>query len=105
MPLPTASRTYESPDLGALPPGPYAETPEEISVAPGGSADVGSPGAAVLLVLDGRVDVQPLGGSVIQVSAREATLLEPGATVSATNSMDRPARLLRFVLEPATAGG
>ena len=102
MPLPTASRLYESPDLGPLPVGPYTETIEEITVAPGiGAADVGSAGAAVLFVLDGRVEVQPAGGSSIQIGARGATLLQPGASVRVTNAGDRPAHLLKFAVTPA----
>lgn len=97
---------YESPDLGALPPGPYVETLEEITVAPGVvAADVGSAGAAVLLVLDGRVEVQPAGGSSIQIGARGATLLQPGASVRVTNAGDRPAHLLKFAVTPALPGG
>jgi quercetin dioxygenase-like cupin family protein len=105
MPLPTASRVYESPDLGALPPGPYEETLEEITVAPNEeAADVGSAGAALLLVLDGLVEVQPADGSSIQLGARGATLLQPGAAVRVVNAGDRPAHLLRFAVTPAPPG-
>jgi quercetin dioxygenase-like cupin family protein len=105
MPLPTASRVYESPDVGALP-GRYVQTLEEITLAPGGAMlDVGSAGAAVLLTLDGRADVQPAGGSTTQIRARGATLLQPGASVRVTNSGDRPARLLELTLTPAPPGG
>lgn len=105
MPIPTASRTYESPDLSTLPAGPYVETLEEITVAPGAAAaDIGSAGAAALFVLDGRVEVQPAGGSSIQIGARGATLLQLGASVGVTNSGDRPAHLLRFVVTPAPRG-
>ena len=102
MPLPTASRTYESPDLGALLAGPYVQTLEEITVAPGGvAADIGSAGVAALFVLDGRVEVQPAGGSLIQIGAHGATLLQTGASVGVTNAGDRPAHLLKFAVTPA----
>ena len=105
MPLPTASRVFESPDLGALP-GTYVQTLDEITLAPGGAAaDVGSIGAAVLLALDGRVDVQPAGGSSTQIGAREATVLQPGAQVRLANAGDRPAHLLRLELTPAPPVG
>jgi len=104
MPLPTSSRIYESPDLVALPPGPYVQTLEEITVAPAGAtADVGSAGSGLLFVLDGQVAVQPAGGSPIQIGTRGATLLQPGASVQATNAGDRPAHLLRFAVTPAPA--
>lgn len=102
MPLPTASRSYESPDLAALPPGPYVGTLEEITVAPGvPAADVGSTGMAVLFVLDGRVEVQPAGGSSIQIGARGGTLLQPGTAVRLTDLGDRPARVLKFSVTQA----
>jgi glyoxylate utilization-related uncharacterized protein len=105
MPLPTASRVYESPDLGAFP-GTYVQTLDEITLAPGAVvADVGSAGAAVLLALDGRVDVQPAGGSENQIGAREATVLQPGAQVRLANAGDQPAHLLRLAVTPASPGG
>jgi Cupin domain. len=106
MPLPTASRIYESPDLGALAPGPYVQTLEEITVAPGAeAADAGSAGAAVLIVLDGRVEVRSAGGSSIQIGARASTLLQPGASVRIINAGDRPAHLLKFAVTPAPPAG
>ena len=102
MPLPSASRVYESPDLGALPAGPYVETLEAITVAPGvAAAEVGSAGAAVLLVLDGRVDVQPAGGSSAEMGARGATLLQPGVSVRVSDVGDHAAHLLKFTVMPA----
>lgn len=99
MPLPTASRVYESPNLSQLPPGPYQEAVEEITVAPNGQVeDLGSAGAAVLLVLDGRIEVQSAGDSSITIATREATLLQSDAPVVVSNPLDRPARLLRFAV-------
>jgi quercetin dioxygenase-like cupin family protein len=105
MPLPTASRTYESADLGALPAGPYVETLVEITVAPGAlPTDVGSAGPAVLFVLRGRVEVQPAGGSSIQIGARGATVLLPGTSVRVTNAGDGPVHLLKFAATPVPPG-
>jgi quercetin dioxygenase-like cupin family protein len=105
MPLPTASRVYESSDLGALT-GTYVQTLDEITLAPGAVvADVGSAGAALLLALDGRVDVQPAGGASIQIGGRGATLLQPGVQVRLANAGDQPAHLLRLAVTPAPPGG
>jgi quercetin dioxygenase-like cupin family protein len=105
MPLPTASRTYESPDIGPLASGQYTETFEEITVAPAGAAaEVGSGGAALLFVLDGRVEVQPAGGSSIQIGAHAATVLQPGASVRVANAGDRPAHLLKFAVTAVPPG-
>jgi quercetin dioxygenase-like cupin family protein len=105
MPLPTSSRIYESPDLGALP-GSYVQTLEEITVVPGAAeaADIGSSGAAVLLVLDGHIDVQSAGGSSIELDARRATLVQPGSSTRVTTAGDRPAHVLKFALTPVPAG-
>jgi hypothetical protein len=106
MPIPTASRSYESADIGALPAGPYVETLEVITVTPGGAAaDVGSAGTSVLFVLDGRIEVQPAGGSATQIGARGATLVQPGASVRVAPVGDRPAHVLRFAVTTAPAGG
>lgn len=105
MPLPSASRSYESPDIGALPAGPYIETLEEITVVPGVPAGIGSAGAAVLFVLDGRVEVQGTGGTPIGIGPRGATLIEPGAAVRISNTGDRPAHVLKFAVSPAPRTG
>ena len=82
------------------------QTLDEITLAPGAVvADVGSAGAAVLLALDGRVDVQPAGGSENQIGAREATVLQPGAQVRLASVGDQPAHLLRLSVTPASPGG
>ena len=100
MPLPTASRVYESPDIGALP-GRYVQTVEEITLAPGGSTETGSAGAAILLGVAGRADVQPVGGSSVQVGARTAMLLQSGTSARITNTGTGPARFLRFAVVTA----
>ena len=102
MPLPTASRAYESANIDAVTGGSYVQTLEEVTIAPGEAApNGGSAGAALLFVLDGRVDVQPAGGSSIQLAARGATLLQPGTSARISNAGDRPAHVLRFSISPA----
>jgi hypothetical protein len=106
MPLPSASRTYESPDFAALPTaGPFIETLEEITLPAGAAAvDVGSAGAAALLVLTGRVEMQPAGQPSAEIRAHAATLLEAGAIVELSNPGDSPARVLKFTVTPAVLG-
>src|SRR6266498_906537 len=100
MPLPTASRVYESPDLGALPPGPCVEMLREITVVPGAEPlDVGSAGAVVLLALDGRVRVESADGAS-QLGVGGATLVPTGASVRVTNTGDGPAHVLSFSVAP-----
>ncbi len=100
MPLPTASRVYESPDLGALPPGPYVEMLREITVVPGAEPlDVGSAGAVVLLALDGKVRVESADGAS-QLGVGGATLVPTGASVRVTNTGDGPAHVLSFSVAP-----
>lgn len=103
MPLPTASRSYESSDLGVIPPGPYVETLEEVTVAPSPAPDVREAGSAVLLVLEGWVEIQPAGETSTPIGVGGATLIQPGESVRLANLGDRPARLLRFAVVPAAA--
>jgi hypothetical protein len=104
MPLPSASRVYESANLAALPAGPYVETVEELRVPSSGQAtDVGSAGAVVLLVLDGGIDVRPASGRSSVLGVRGATLVQPGTQVVVSNRGDRPARVLKFAVTPTSA--
>jgi hypothetical protein len=106
MPLPTASRVYESPGLSSLPPGPYLETIEEVTVEPDADpVEIGSAGAEVLLVLDGRIEVQPDGGSPTAIGSREGTLVQSGSSVVVSNPGERPARLLEFIVMPTASAG
>jgi quercetin dioxygenase-like cupin family protein len=100
MPLPTASRLYESPDLGALPPGPYVETLQEITVAPGAAPfDVDSTGTAVLLVLDGRVRLELADGSS-QLGTDGAIMVRTGSSFRMTAAGEGPAHVLSFGVAP-----
>jgi quercetin dioxygenase-like cupin family protein len=100
MPLPAASRLYESPDVGALPPGPYMETLQEITVAPSAVPfDVDSTGAAVLLVLDGRVRIELTDGSS-EIGAGGAMLVPTDSFVRITDAGEGPAHVLNFGVAP-----
>lgn len=105
MPLATASRTYESANVGPILPGKYVETIQEITVAPSGVVStVGSAGSALLFVLDGQVGVQPAGGSSISLGAHGATVLQPGASAGITNAASHSAHLILFSTAPMAAG-
>ncbi len=105
MPLPTASRKYESPDIGSLAAGPYMETLDLVTVAPGtGATEIGSAGATTLFVLDGRIAVQPPGGSPTQIGPSGSTLVQPGASVQVVNAGDGAAHFLRFAVTATPAG-
>jgi hypothetical protein len=100
MPLPTSSRVYESPDLGSMPPGPYVETLQEITVVPGEETfDVASPGAVVLLALDGSVNLGSAEGTS-RLGPGEATLVRPGSSVRISHAGGGPARVLSFGVAP-----
>jgi quercetin dioxygenase-like cupin family protein len=106
MPLATSARLFESPSVGPFAPGPYTETLDEITLASAAPATtVGSTGTAVLVVLDGKVDVQPAGGSSIQLGVHGATVLQPGASARVANAGDGPAHLLEFAVTPIPPGG
>jgi hypothetical protein len=99
MPLPTSSRLFESPDLGALPPGPYVETLQEITVVGAEAFDVGSTGAVALLALDRSVRLDSADGTS-QIGAGGATLVRTGSSVRITNAGEGPAHVLSFSVAP-----
>jgi quercetin dioxygenase-like cupin family protein len=97
MPLPNASRTYESPDLEGLSPGPYTESLRSITVPAGGLATVErEPGAEMLLVLSGQAEVRLNGGSPISLETSQAALAQQGASVQISNPGDEDLNLLSF---------
>lgn len=103
MPLPTASRIYESADLATLPPGPYVETLLELTLAPGAAAlNVDSAGASLLLVVEGQAQVRPAAGAAFSMAIGQAALVQLGSSVQVTAGGDRPARLLDFTVAPGS---
>lgn len=103
MPLPTASRTYESPDLVGLPTGPYVETVDELTVAPGSAVSIAAVGASLILVLDGQAVITPSGQAGATIGIHQATLVQPGSSVQVAAAGNRPARLLQFTVAPVIA--
>jgi quercetin dioxygenase-like cupin family protein len=100
MPLPSASRLYESTDLAAMPPGPYVETVQEVTIAPGSSFDFESHGASLLLVIDGQAQVQPSDSGSLTLAVHQAVLLQHGVTAQVAASSNGSVRLLEFTVAP-----
>ncbi len=106
MPLPDAIRVYESPDLRNLSPGPYVETLEVITVAPGSRAAVSrEPGPELLLVLVGGASVQLDGAQPILLGVHQAALAQEGAMVTLSNSGAGNLILLSFRVTAAPSAG
>ena len=102
MPLPTTSRLFESADLGIVDGAPYVQTLEQITIAPGASVpDVGSTGPALLLVVDGTVEIQSTGGPSSQLGARGATVIQAGESIQVSNAASTAAHVLKFALTSA----
>jgi quercetin dioxygenase-like cupin family protein len=97
MPLPNASRVYESPDLDGLSPGPYTETLGLITVQAGEMTTIEEvPGPEMLLVLSGHAEVRLNGGSPIPLGTSQAALAQQGAAVQISNSGGEDLSLLSF---------
>jgi hypothetical protein len=104
MPLPNATRVYESPDLEGLSPGPYTESLRLITVAFGELATVqGEPGPEMFLVLSGQAELRMNAGSPISLGASDAALAQQGASVQVSNSGGGALKLLSFSVV-ATSG-
>jgi quercetin dioxygenase-like cupin family protein len=105
LPMATAARVFESPSVGPFAPGPYTETLNEITLASTAPATtVGSTGTAVLVVLDGQVNVQAADGSSVQLGTHEATVLQPGAPDQVSVSGGQPAHILELAITSAAPG-
>jgi quercetin dioxygenase-like cupin family protein len=106
MPLPTTSRLFESADLGIVDGAPYVQTLEQITLAPGASVpDLGSTGPALLLVVDGTVEIQSTGGLSSQLGARGSTVIQAGESIQVSNAASTPAHVLKLSLTPAPQTG
>ncbi len=104
MPLPTASRTFESADLAPLPAGPYTETVEELTIGPGPGMTIESEGATLLLVVDGQARIGPTEEPATVLGVHQATLLQPGSTTQVAAAGEGLVRLLEFTVAPTAAG-
>jgi quercetin dioxygenase-like cupin family protein len=101
MPLPGASRTYESPAFASVPPGPYVESLVATTVDPRGRVPVSTaPGPIVFLVLDGRAEITAGDGPPLRLGHHQATLVQAGESVGVVNPSGASLRLLRFALTP-----
>ncbi len=97
MPLPDASRVYESPDLDGLSAGPYTETLRLITIPAGGQASVErEPGPKTFLVLSGRGAIRVNGEPPSPLGTSGAALAQQGASVLITNPGEETLSLLSF---------
>ena len=103
MPVPSASRTYESPEFSHVPPGPYVESLTTTTVDPHDQVPVSrAPGPIVFLVLDGRADVTVGNETPARLGHHQATLVQAGESYRVLNPNTTVLRLLRFALTPKT---
>jgi quercetin dioxygenase-like cupin family protein len=99
MPLPNASRIYESPDLKVGSEGPYTETLQILSVPAGGQFTVeAEPGPETFLVLSGRGAVELNDDDPISLGSSEAALAQEGMSVRLSNVGDETLSVLSFSL-------
>ena len=105
MPLPNASRVYESPDLEGLSAGPYTETLRIVTVPAGGQITVDQePGPEMFLVLSGQGRIGVNGDSPISLGNSQAALAQQGASVWISNSSGEALSLLSFSVVGSGAG-
>jgi quercetin dioxygenase-like cupin family protein len=102
MPIPSASRTYESPEFSNVPGGPpWVESLATTTVDPHGQAAASkAPGPVVFLVLDGRAEVIVGNEAPIRLAHHQATLVQAGESSRVLNPSGATLRLLRFGLTP-----
>jgi len=101
MPIPSATRTYESPEFSNVPLGPYVESLATTTVDPHGQVAVSkAPGPVVFLVLDGRADVTVGNEAPVRLGHHQATLVQAGESSRVLNPSGTDLRLLRFALTP-----
>jgi len=101
MPIPSATRTYESPEFSDVPTGPYVESLATTTVDPHGQLAVSkAPGPVVFLVLDGRADVTVGNEAPVQLGHHQATLVQAGESSRVLNPSGTDLRLLRVALTP-----
>lgn len=104
MPLPNASRIYESPDLEGLSAGPYTEMLRITTVPAGGQFTVGQePGSETFLVLGGQAAIRVNGNSPISLGPSQAALAQQGESVQLSNPGGDLLSLLSFSV--ASSGG
>jgi quercetin dioxygenase-like cupin family protein len=97
MPLPNATRVYESPDLKNLSPGPYTESLRSITVQAGGATTIQrEPGPEMFLVLSGQAEVRSNGDLPISLGISQAALAQQGTSVEISNPGGEALDLLSF---------
>jgi quercetin dioxygenase-like cupin family protein len=103
MPRPDGRVAYSSPDLLAVPAGPYIETLRAITVPAGARYDATiEPGPEVIVVVEGNAAID-VGGQTTRVGSGGAALAQPGATLAITNSGSATLRVIDFAVTPLSA--
>ncbi len=106
MPLPNASRTFESSNLESLPTGPYTETLRLVTVPPGGQATVErEPGPEAFLVLSGQGAIRVDDNASKSLETTQAALAQLGASVQISNPGEDALSLLSFSVVASGEGG
>ena len=97
MPLPNASRVYESAELEGLSGGPYTETLRLLTIPAGSQVTVEQePGAEIFLVLSGRGTIQVNSDSPMSLRTSRGVLAQQGASVGISNSGEGTLSVLSF---------
>jgi hypothetical protein len=103
MPLPTASRVFESAELVGLPAGPYTETMSDVILVSGSPQTIQETGASVVVVVDGQARLELSSGTTTILGVQQAMLLQPGSATVLAAAGGHATRLLRFEILPATS--
>jgi quercetin dioxygenase-like cupin family protein len=105
MPRPDGRVVYSSPDLVAVPAGPYVETLNAITVPAGARYDAPSaPGPQLIVLVEGSASVR-VGGAATQMGSGDATLAQSGTTLAIINPGSNTLQVLDFAvtsISPAT---
>ena len=105
LPMATAARVFESPSVGPFAPGPYTETLDEITLLPRfAPVPIGSTGTAVLVVVDGQVELTAADGSSVDLGSRGAMVLKPGSDEMLGATGGQPAHVLELAITQAPPG-
>ena len=103
MPRPDAWIFYAAPDMDPVPPGPYVDTLNAITVPAGASYDApNAQGPQMIVVLGGTATVH-VGDQTTQLAGAGAASAQAGETLSIVNSGSGTLQLLDFAVTPNPA--
>jgi quercetin dioxygenase-like cupin family protein len=106
MPLPNASRNFESPNLESLPTAPYTESLRLVTVPPGAQVTTErEPGPEAFLVLSGQGAIRVDDSAPKSLETTQAALAQLGASVQISNPGEDALSLLSFSVVASGEGG